>query len=176
MSCVILTTDLRKQKHSSSNTSVNSSKLPVVYKRAALTSNVVFDIGCGKFIDHIRKHLGDRQYFPYDPFNQPESVNMISKANVMNCISDHIPVDVICSNVLNVICEEDVIKDITGTIDMIVNSSGGTGYVTVYEGNRSGIGKQTGPNQYQRNEKLKSYLQYFRRAEIEDGMIVVRAN
>ena len=48
-------------------------------------------------------------------------------------------------------------------------------YIGVYEGDKSGIGKQTGKDSYQRNEKLESYLptiqKVFPNAKIHKGII-----
>ena len=84
-----------------------------------------------------------------------------------------LPVDVICSNVLNVIDDDDEIQKIARHIEQITTASGGRAFITVYEGNRSGIGKQTGPDQFQRNAPLRSYLRFFRNATIHNGMIIV---
>ena len=92
------------------------------------------------------------------------------------CSLTNIPVDVVCSNVLNVIDSEYEIETIAQNIMNIVTATNGFGFITVYEGDKSGIGKQTGKDQYQRNEPLKNYLKYFRghikvRASIRNGMI-----
>lgn len=164
------------QTYTSKATSINKEKLPAVYRKAAISAPVVFDYGCGKYTDHIREYL-DTQcgavLLPYDPFNQPREVNQKSRKLLTNCIMHDIPVDIICSNVLNVIDNDTSINTIAWNIQNIVNKTGGIGYITVYEGNRSGIGKQTGPDQYQRNEPLRSYLKYFSNAIIKNGMIIV---
>lgn len=164
------------QTYTSKATSINKEKLPAVYRKASISAPVVFDYGCGKYTDHIMEHL-DKQchavLLPYDPFNQPKEVNRKSRQLLTNCIMHDIPVDVICSNVLNVIDNDTSINTIAWNIQNIVNKTGGIGYITVYEGNRSGIGKQTGPDQYQRNEPLRSYLKYFSNAIIKNGMIIV---
>lgn len=66
---------------------------------------------------------------------------------------------VISSNVLNVIDDEEAVQD---AVDYIIEKSALGAYaVTVYEGDKSGHGRQTGVDQWQRNEKLKDYLKYF---------------
>jgi len=87
------------------------------------------------------------------------------------CIRHRIPVDVICSNVLNVIDDEDTLRFTGIILSHIAWNTGGKMFVTVYEGDRSGIGRQTGPDQYQRNAPLREYLKYFPIAEIRSGMI-----
>ena len=125
------------QKYTSAATSINSAKLPAVFKKLPEKPVALLDYGCGKYTDHIRA------------------------------------VDVVCSNVLNVIAEDSVIESIAADIRRII-VGGGTAYITVYEGNRSGAGRQTGPDQWQRNEKLSAYLRFFPGAEIRRGMIIVK--
>lgn len=163
------------QTYTSKATSINAGKLPAVYNKVRFGSRIILDYGCGRYTDHIRKHLaGEHVYLPYDPFNQPEDVNNESMFAVQDAIKSHTPVDVVLSNVLNVINDDWIILGIAHEIEFITEETGGTGYITVYEGNRSGIGKQTGKDQYQRNEPLRSYLKYFRNAKIKNGMIVIK--
>ena len=162
------------QTFTSSATSINSTKLPAVYRKAKLSAHSVLDYGCGKYTEHIRSALAGKQYLPYDPYNQPEPVNNTSMFIVRCAMNTGIPVDVVCSNVLNVINDEWTILTIADTIESIIEKTGGTAYITVYEGNRSGIGRQTGADQYQRNEPLRNYLRYFRNATIHNGMIIIK--
>lgn len=166
------------QTFSSSATSINAGKLPAVYRKAKLSAPLVMDYGCGKYTEHIRKHVNDqhRTYLPFDPYNQSEARNTATATIIRNAIHRKLPVDVICSNVLNVIDDDMTVCEIAQLIENIVTESGGTGYVTVYEGNRSGSGRQTGPDQYQRNEPLRNYLRFFRNATIKNGVIVVNGS
>ena len=163
------------QTYTSSATSINSEKLPAVFRKAPLSASLVMDYGCGKYTDHIKAFVnsGHRAYLPYDPYNQPDNLNAATATIVCNAMYRHFPVDVICSNVLNVIDDDETVQQIAHHVEEIATASGGTGYVTVYEGNRSGIGRQTGPDQYQRNEPLRNYLRFFRNATIKNGMIIV---
>lgn len=162
------------QTYTSKATSINKNKLPAVYNKVRFNSRIILDYGCGRYTDHIRKHLAESHvYLSYDPYNQPEDVNNVSMFTVQNAIKSHTPVDVVLSNVLNVINDDWTILGIADVIELITEKTGGTGYVTVYEGNHSGIGKQTGKDQYQRNEPLRSYLKYFKNAKIKNGMIVI---
>lgn len=161
------------QQFTSKATSINNTKLPTVYRKASFGSRLIFDYGCGKYIDHIRQYLlGKHVYLPYDPYNQPEDYNKASRFILSVASASKDPVDVVCSNVLNVIDDLDTIQSIADDIQSII-ATGGTAFITVYEGNRSGIGKQTGKDQYQRNEPLRNYLRFFRNATIKNGMIVV---
>lgn len=167
------------QTYTSAATSINRTKLPAVYGKAQITAPVVFDYGCGKYVDHIRAHLRETYgavLLPFDPFNQPRDVNWESRRYIHGCIEYGIPVDVVCSNVLNVIDSDTSVRTIAWNIENIVRKTGGTGYVTVYEGDRSGTGRVTGRDQFQRNAPLRDYLRFFHNAKIQNGMIVVGQN
>lgn len=163
------------QTYTSKATSINSGKLPAVFRKASFRSRMVMDYGCGKYTDHIKKHMTElhHAYLPYDPYNQPDERNAVTMTIVCNAMHRHVPVDVVCSNVLNVIDDTETISTIAKDIESIANATGGTGYITVYEGDKSGIGRKTGADQYQRNEKIRSYLRFFSNATIKNGMIVV---
>lgn len=166
-----------KQNYTSAATSINKNKLPAIYSRVSIPAgSIVLDYGCGRYTDHIRKHLSGSEYLPYDPFNQPQAVNhdSVMKINTARIIGE--PVTVICSNVLNVIDGESEIRDILRNIAAIIRATGGKAYITVYEGDRTGNGKQTGPDQYQRNECLSKYLKFVPdmvKARISRNMIIL---
>ena len=164
------------QSCTSAKTSINSARLPAVYRKAPLlTTGIVFDYGAGRYTDRIEQYVqtAHRVYLPYDPYNLPDEINRFSVTLVLYAMHVRYPVDVVCSNVLNVIDDDDTVRKIANHIEEIITDTGGTGYVTVYEGNRSGAGRQTGTDQYQRNEPLRNYLKYFRNATIKNGMIIV---
>lgn len=163
-----------KQTHTSAATSINANKLPRVYNLATFTpGEIILDFGCGKYTDHIRKALPDGvNYLPYDPYNQPHSVNYHSTRTVDIAKATGRPVTVICSNVLNVIDSAEGVAAIAAQIETIARKTGGRYLVTVYEGDRSGNGRETGPDQWQRNERTADYLKYFTgAARIQRGMI-----
>ena len=164
------------QTFTSSATSINRTKLPAVYGRATFSAPFVLDYGCGKYIDHIADHLHKqgRELFPYDPYNQTADVNRTTVERIAVCMNKRIPLDVVCSNVLNVIDSEADISRICHYLENIVTTTGGTGYITVYEGDRSGTGRQTGRDQYQRNAPLRDYLRFFHSATIHHGMIIIK--
>lgn len=163
------------QTYTSARTSINSTRLPAVYNKAQFVSPVVLDYGCGKYIDRIRSALSRKgiELLPYDLYNQPEEVNKATFARIDDRMCRHAMTDIVCSNVLNVIDTDMTIYSIAYQIESIIHRTGGRAFVTVYEGDRSGIGRQTGPDQYQRNEPLRNYLRFFWNARIENGMIVV---
>ena len=163
------------QNYTSARTSMNARNLPKVYSNVSFPRHqIIFDYGAGKFTDHIRAAFPDNAYRPYDPYNQPDSVNRDSVYYVLAAMRARFPVNVVCSNVLNVIDDDATVRKIARHIREIVTASGGVGYVTVYAGDRSGVGRQTGPDQYQRNQPLRDYLPLFPGAEIRKNMIIVR--
>lgn len=166
------------QKYTSSATSINSSKLPAVYGKAHFSAPFVLDYGCGKYTDHIADalHAQGRELFPYDPFNQPKEINLQTIERMKLSALHRIPVDIVCSNVLNVIDDDKTVQSIAEKLEKFARDTGGSAYITVYEGDRSGNGRQTGSDQYQRNEPLRSYLRFFRDAVVRNGMIVIENN
>ena len=168
------------QTYTSSATSVNKTKLPAVYRKACgqftARSPFLMDYGCGKYTDHISEFLKGygKVLYPYDPYNQPDTVNKHTRSFLDWAFDRGYEVDVVCSNVLNVIDSEHELEVIARNIRNIVRTTGGKAFITVYEGDRSGIGRRTGKDQYQRNEKLRSYLRFFPTGKIEHGMIVIR--
>lgn len=97
------------QKATSANTSINSKKLPRIYKISptGFDGKTILDYGCGKYTDHIRKFAHDdmrcRAWFGYDPYNQPENVNKATRETLTARKADY----GFLSNVLNVIDSED---------------------------------------------------------------------
>lgn len=160
---------MKKQQYSSAETSINSKKLPAIYRRARkigliLPGTCVLDYGCGKHTALIREYAAREgfSWHGYDPYNLPDSVPVTA------------PV-VLCSNVLNVIAEDEIVDDV---IRQCVAYAQVAAVFTIYDGDRSGVGRQTGKDQYQRNERMRAY-----KARIEAlgydvvskaGMLIVR--
>ena len=146
---------MKEQAYTSANTSINHDKLPAVFGKLKDLHNVsILDYGCGKYPEIARDWCKARncQYFPYDKFNQSEETNSESMENAKHAEN----LIVVCSNVLNVIDSDDVVSDILATIQ----SFGTTAYITVYDGDGKGTGRKTGNDQWQRNQKLRSYAAY----------------
>lgn len=142
---------MKTQTYSSANTSINSTKLPVLYSKIDFFHfDSVLDYGCGKFNNgkDFCESIGI-QWFGYDPYNRTEEENREACTSLFDAI--------LCSNVLNVIDSEEVIQSI---VDAIVGTEVAF-FVTVYEGNGSGVGSPTKADCYQRNEKTKDYLRFF---------------
>lgn len=137
---------MAEQKYTSACTSINKARLPCVYNKVAFPEGKsVLDYGCGRYIDHIKKKVEEQgcEYHPYDPYNLPDSKIPKKKFDFA-----------VCSNVLNVIAEKEKVKEVIR--DVCKNSI--VAYFTVYEGDGTGVGRATGKDSYQRNEKLNKYV------------------
>ena len=157
---------MKTQSHSSAATSINKTRLPAVYSRFSLEpGTVILDYGCGRYTDHIRRHAAASlccAYLPYDPYNQPRKTNQRSLIKFAALTEDtDLPAVVVCSNVLNVIDNDDAVQAVADHLVRLATAAGGRALVTVYEGDGSGNGRETGPDQWQRNEKLREYLRFF---------------
>ncbi|MCI0557427.1 MAG: hypothetical protein MN733_02950 [Nitrososphaera sp.] len=120
----------------------------------------VLDYGGGRF-DKLTLALADRsiQNWIYDPYNRSENHN-----SAVRYVLEGTPADMgICSNVLNVIREKAVRQEILQDIKRLVKP-GANFFFTVYEGDRSGIGKKVprkfkaGSISWQENRKTLDYL------------------
>lgn len=158
-----------KQTYSSANTSINSKKLPAIYNHINFEKikadydcehYIVFDWGCGRYTDHIQKFVASKGfgYWGYDP-------NWSVSASIEKEIANEVIANLggykntclifICSNVLNVIDSKDEIDAIKNYC--YISSRDYLAFFSVYEGNRSGKGKVTKADCYQRNEVVSDY-------------------
>ena len=143
-----------KQNYTSAATSINSVKLPAVYSRLDLVpGESVLDYGCGRYVDHLRAAVSERgaTWTGYDPFNYP------------TVLGDHEYFDlVICSNVLNVIDSDFVVDEILAELAWRTRD-GGRCMISIYEGDKSGEGRPTKADCYQRNQKTRDYIDFISR-------------
>jgi hypothetical protein len=162
------------QKLTSKATSINKGKLPrhfgIVAKQFGWEKGTThLDIGGGRF-DNAIEHLEGQGItgHVYDPYNRTEehNANAISMTKGAHTAS--------LFNVLNVIQEpENQIAAIRVAHEQL--RPDGRVFIGVYEGDRSGVGKQTGKDQFQHNQPLESYLpmvqQVFPNASVHKGII-----
>lgn len=160
------------QKLSSMQTSINTSKLPSVwgklnYQWLAAISRIptIVDYGCGraatvqKVMINLNCELRLKHiYFPYDPYWGDVDRNR----NAMSCLLTWQTADLcVCANVLNVIDDEEeiikIIKEVTHADYWIFQ---------IYEGNKTGIGKESKPGCWQRNMKTNDYIDIFHKAGV----------
>lgn len=144
-----------EQKYSSAATSINSAKLPALFKMVDFKEGSInLDYGGGKF-DNVAEYLEDTYgatNLVYDKYNRSTEHNR----EVLNQIRKNGGADTVtCSNVLNVIAEESERLAVLRNCKRYLKS-GGTCYITVYEGSGSGEGTETKAG-YQLNRKTKDY-------------------
>ena len=165
-----------EQKYNSAITSINSSKLPVVFSKVKFEPNTInLDYGGGKF-DNAAEYLKTKYNatnLVYDKYNRDSKHN----SDVLKQVKDNGGADTVtCSNVLNVIAEPEVRQEvIQGCYDLL--KSNGTCYITVYEGSGTGEGKANDKRQsYQTNMKLDDYIEevseVFPNVKKSKGMLV----
>jgi len=164
------------QKFTSAATSINKSKLPKGYTAVGThfgweKGTTHLDIGGGRFdnaIEHLAGH-GVTAHV-YDPYNRSEEHNAEVLKHAGNGKSDTVSL----FNVLNVIEEPENHLSALRLAHSSLKPNGKL-YIGVYEGDRSGKGRQTGKDAYQRNEKLDTYLptirQVFPNAKLHKGII-----
>ncbi len=142
------------QQYTSAGTSINAVKLPSIYKVLAKHDYIadcsILDYGCGRFTDHISafaKENGATSWNGADKYNQ-------SPAHNEDVLSKTYDVAVL-SNVVNVIKEEAIIRDIIQ--DCLDHAP--VCFISVYEGDKSGTGKATqGGKSWQRNQRKTDYI------------------
>ena len=150
------------QKYSSKNTSVNTTRVPAVYNKVhwdkLLKGVKVLDWGCGKDTELTSKMLAKHGliHIGYDPY---------WKSDIDKSIFGSVDVFV-CSNVLNVIDDDSIVQDICQKAAMHKYF-----FITVYEGDKSGVGRCSKADCYQRNERLKSYTRFFKDVYVKNGVL-----
>jgi hypothetical protein len=141
------------QRHTSKNTCVNT--LPAVLKLAEkqgawLPGGRNLDLGCGCYrkIDDFLEERGVESV-GYDKY-RPESTDK-GWAIAESCQT------ATCSNVLNVIDCEDARQALIVQANACLKR-GGRLFVTVYEGDKSGEGRESKPDCWQENRATATYL------------------
>lgn len=144
------------QEYDSAATSINSNKLPAIYKMVSFNpGDVIVDFGGGKF-DNAVEYIKDKgaTLVVYDPYNRSAEHNR----EVLKILRENGGADAaVNSNVLNVIKEPEARKNVLENIARITKP-GAPIYITVYEGKGDG---QEGPTKsgYQLNRKTADYLE-----------------
>ena len=143
------------QKISSAATSINSSKLPAIFRMVKFQPDTMnLDYGGGRF-DNAAEELAKMNVtnLVYDPYNRSSEHNSeVLKQVRTNGGADTVTI----SNVLNVIAEPEARQTVLRNAKKLVKP-GGKVYITVYEGNKSGSGAETKAG-YQLNKDTKDYV------------------
>jgi hypothetical protein len=155
------------QTITSAKTSIK--QVPAIFKKVDFLFGTNLDLGGGKY-DEVQAYFDSQGYecqnLVYDPFNRSEEHNqaVLDKAEWEGCDT------VTISNVLNVIESKEHRLELL----KLAAQQHCPVYITVYEGNKSGVGKQTTKG-YQLNRKLKDYeseiKEVFRVVKREGGYI-----
>lgn len=144
------------QEYDSAATSINSNKLPTIYKLVNFEPGKVYlDFGGGKFDNGVYyvRDLG-ATLLVYDPYNRSDEHNK----EVLRVIKENGGADAtLNSNVLNVIKEPEARLGVLNNIRKLTKP-GGDVYITVYEGTGKG---NEGPTKagYQLNRKTEGYME-----------------
>lgn len=144
------------QEYDSAATSINSNKLPAIYKMVNFEPGKVYlDFGGGKF-DNGVYFVKDKgaTLLVYDPYNRSDEHNK----QVLAELKENGGADAgLNSNVLNVIKEPEARLAVLRNLKRMVKP-GGDIYITVYEGTGKG---DEGPTKagYQLNRKTADYLE-----------------
>lgn len=148
---------LGNQKRTSAGTSINKNRIPTAFTKFK-PSGIVLDYGCGKYINHIKNYCfnsGCLGYLPYDPYNQPYTLNKPVCDFAYNYGADMI----YCCNVLNVIDSNDGIRSVLTTIRDMSHERTKI-IIQIYEGNKTGEGQETKKDCFQRNQSTAYYLDF----------------
>lgn len=147
------------QEFDSAKTSINSNKLPAVYKMISFPAGSIgVDFGGGSF-DNAVEYISDlgATLLVYDPYNRSAEHNK----QVIKMLKDNGGADwAVNSNVLNVIKEPDARRAVLKNISKITKPNAPI-YITVYEGRGD---RKEGPTRsgYQLNRKTQDYLEEIR--------------
>ncbi len=163
-----------KQSITSEDTSINVAKLPVLFSKVEFKPGTInADIGGGKY-DNVTEFLATKGVlnYVYDPYNRSKEYTdfVISKIEHGQCDT------VTISNVLNVIKEAKAREEVLlNAVDAVKED--GTVYITVYEGDGTGKGKETTKG-WQENRKTTSYLpevkKFFKDVMIKNNVIIAK--
>lgn len=148
--------DRPEQEFDSAETSINSTKLPAIYRMISIPEGTIgVDFGGGKF-DNAVAYVRDigATLCVYDPYNRSAEHNR----EVVKMLKENGRADwAVNSNVLNVIKEPEARKAVLENISKITKS-GAPIYITVYEGRGDRKEGQT-KSGYQLNRKTQDYLE-----------------
>lgn len=142
------------QAITSKNTALN--QVASTFKAFDFNDCLVLDYGCGKGLskEFCEKTYNNCKVFLYDPFHGFNETDIFlrqckeSKNNVITC-----------NNVLNVL-QDEALRMVVTDIAIYSNYYCTDIIFKIYEGDRSGIGRITKNDCFQRNEKTESYVSF----------------
>lgn len=133
-------------------------------------NSLILDYGGGKYnVNTLKMKERNCTVLVLDKYHTPYE----QKLEIINILKQHQPDYVICSNVLNVIPENEILEQVMEDLVDIAGNKAET-IISVYTKNNNNISEITSSG-YQRNTSLKSYLplvkRYFSNVSIKKGMI-----
>lgn len=159
------------QEYNSADTSINT--VSAVYKKmGTLCGETILDYGGGKYdtnADYMMQNY-NTQVLVYDPYNRTKEHNL----KVLSYFTKRPARHVVCSNVLNVIKEDEVILQVLKHIYSLMSKNGYL-YIKIYERDKSGIGCKTSKG-WQRNQKLAEYIPFVEKAFGNNCMIKTKSD
>lgn len=176
---------IQEQEFDSAETS--QSQIAATFNKVSFPAgSLVCDYGGGRY-DHAIEYLKNQDVMcvVYDPFNRSKGYNKQTMAVLKKAGgADYVT----CNNVLNVIKEDEVRLSVLNNINRLIKP-GGTIYFSIYEGNKSGEGRETKrkvktvdgqtteTKSWQNNQKAEWYLEAIQsiwpQAKRKGNMIVV---
>lgn len=132
------------QQYTSADTSINRSKMPRIYKLVAdrlSETDRVIDYGCGKYFDEYNLPAN---FVGWDPYNYNTNKNVLNKEYDV----------ALCSNVLNVVKEREVRREILEALKSLARKI----FITVYEGDGDRKSRPTKRDCYQLHWKRGDYI------------------
>ena len=158
---------LTEKQNISGGGTIVPGQVPATYKPKAdfnFAGYDILDYGCGTGTgkEYIKAHNKEERFagtkvFNYEPFPKyhvDERQKFIASSNPKKMIC--------CNNVLNVI--DDDLTDILTEIKQVAKRADVSEIIfKIYQGDKSGKGKQTGKDKYQRNEKTAVYIPKIRK-------------
>lgn len=132
------------------------------------------DIGGGRF-DRATEYLAEKEVenLVFDPFNRDAEHNRAVAERVREKKAD----TVTCNNVLNVIDTERSRANVILQAAKALKPEG-TAYFSVYEGDKSGVGRQTKSDSWQNNRPTKDYIdevkKYFDDVTLKNNIIIAK--
>ena len=162
-----------KQNFGSAATSLN--QVPAGFKKidwVPFTTNL--DLGGGKF-DTATEYLKKQgvKNLVFDPYNRSAESNREIAKQVRDGGVDTST----CMNVLNVIDTPEARSNVILQCAKAIKK-GGTSYFSVYEGDKSGVGRQTKSDSWQNNMPLKDYVDevkaHFADVKMKNGLIIAK--
>lgn len=168
------------QKYTSKNTSINKKNTPSIFREVKSKSKWIkgstnLDLGGGRY-DILTHRLNEEfsiRNLIYDPYNRSKEHN----DSILSILKSEKADTSTISNVLNVIKEEKERINLLKNAFFNIKDSG-TLYITVYEGNRTGVGKLVRNDQFQLNKKTSEYLdeikKVFPKVEIKGKLIICK--